>query len=162
MRALVFLALIGCAPAIDGPAERQRTIDREDADRLAAQLGQLPGAVRAEVTLHRAVRDPLTRETSPASAAAIVVVDDKADRDAVVAAARRLVHGAAPDIAEPDVAIEVGAVRPVLAAVGPFTVAARDKPRLVGTLAAVLAVIAALAAWIAWRERQALRGSSAQ
>ena len=148
--------LVACAPQVATPGEHQRAIDREDGDRLAAQLSALPGAVRAEVTLHRAVRDPFTRDSSPASAAAIVVVDDRADRDAVARAAARLMHAAAPEIASPDIAIELGAVRPELASVGPFTVEARSRAPLVATLATALAVIAALAVLVAWRERQRL------
>jgi type III secretory pathway lipoprotein EscJ len=154
---LVVFALGACAPAIDGPIEQQRTADRHDADRLASQLATLPGAVRAEVTLHRPVIDPLTEATTPPSAAVLVVVDDKADRRAITRSAIALVRGTAPEIPEPEIVVELGATRPTLASVGPFTVEARSKSRLVGVLAAALATIAALAAWIAWQQRWRVR-----
>jgi type III secretory pathway lipoprotein EscJ len=151
--ALVIVALVACAPQLDGPLERQRAIDRGDADRLAAQLAQLPGAVRADVTLHRPAIDPLTEAASPGSAAVLIVVDDRADRGAITRSAIALVRGTAPEIAEPSVVVELGAVRPQLATVGPFTVDARDKPRLVALLAIALALIALLSGLVALRER---------
>jgi len=160
----VLLVVIACAPAIDGPLEQQRARDTADAALLAAQLGQLPGAVRAEVTLHRPLRDPLG-SSQPGSAAVLVVVDDHADRQGVARSARALVHGTAPELADPVVTVELGALRPALARVGPFTVEAASKPRLVAALAVALAAIAALAAWIAWLVYPfgaRARGSSAQ
>lgn len=154
---MIFLAC--CAPALDTPADQQRALDREDSTRLATQLAELPGAVRADVTLHRPIVDPFTHAATPASAAIVIVVDDRADRAAIADAARRLAHGTAPEIADPTIAVEVGATRPELARVGPFTVEARTKTALVATLAAALALIAALAGWLAYRYR---RGSSAQ
>lgn len=151
--ALVIVALVACAPSIDGPVERQRTIDREDSQRLAAQLAQLPGAVRADVTLHRPIVDPLTEVATPASAAILIVVDDKADRAAIERSARALVRGTAPEISEPAIAIELGAVRPELATVGPFSVEARSKRRVVFAFAITLALVVMLAGYIAWRER---------
>ena len=155
MRALLLaMAFAACAPVIDGPVEHQRALDRDDAVALSRQLSALPGAVRAEVTLHRAVRDPLANDPpAPAGAAAIVIVDDQADRIAVRDAALRLVHAAAPEIPEPSIVIELGATRPELASIGPFTVAASSKRGLVAALAIALAVIAALAGFIAFRER---------
>ena len=146
-------SVVACAPSIDGPIERQRSVDRVDADRLASQLAQLPGAVRAEVTLHRPVVDPLTDTATPPSAAILVVIDDKADRRAVTRSAIALVRGTAPEIPEPEIVVELGARRPTLASVGPFTVEARSKPTLVGVLAISFALIATLAGWLAWRER---------
>jgi hypothetical protein len=151
--ALIVIACVACAPQIDGPVERQRAIDREDADRLAAQLAQLPGAVRAEVTLRRPVVDPLTETATPASAAILVVVDDRADPRAITRSAIALSRGTAPEVPEPAIVIEIGAVRPELANVGPFAVDVRDRPRLVAALAIALAAISLLAAYIAWRER---------
>jgi hypothetical protein len=156
------IALCACAPAVDGPVEHQRAVDRDDSARLAAQLAQLPGTVHAEVTLHRPVTDPLTQTRAPAGAAIVLVVDDHADRAALVTAARDLAHATAPEIPAPAIAIELGAVRPELAEVGPFTVEAHSKRRLQAVLAIALAAIAMLASWIAWRERQRARGSSAQ
>ena len=150
---VVVLALSACAPTIDGPVEQQRAIDQNDATRLGKQLSQLPGAVHADVTLRRPAIDPLTQAATPGSAAVLVVVDDAADRDAVIRSAIALVRGTAPEIAEPAIVVELGATRPRLATVGPFTVEARSKSRVVGVLAAAFAVIAALAGFIAWRER---------
>lgn len=151
--ALVLLALAACAPTIDGPIERQRAIDRDDSAQLAAQLAQLPGAVRADVTLHRPTRDPLTEAATPGSAAVLVVVDDAADRRAVERSALALVRGTAPEIAEPAIAIELGSVRPAIAHVGPFAVEAHSKRRLVTALATMLAALVLLSGYIAWRER---------
>jgi len=153
MRTLWLAVVIAaCAPAIDGPLEQQRTRDAADAAALATQLGQLPGAVRAEVTLHRPLHDPLGA-SQPGSAAVVVVVDDRADRAAIDRSTRALLHGTAPEIADPQVAIELGATRPQLAQVGPITVEAASKPRLVGAIAVLFALLAGLAGWIAWRER---------
>ncbi len=158
MRALLVL-LACCAPTLDTPLAAQRAIDDHDATRLAAQLAELPGAVRADVTLHRPVTDPLARTTTPASAAIVVVVDDRADRAAIASTARTLARATAPEIPDPTIAVELGAIRPELARVGPFVVDARHKTALVATLAAALAVIAALAGGLAYTYR---RGSSAQ
>ena len=150
----IALMLAACAPTVDGPADRQRTVDREDADRLAAQLGTLPGAVRASATLHRAVRDPLAvTPPSPSSAAVLVIVDDRADRAATARAATELTRAAAPEIERPVILVEVGAVRPTLAKVGPFTVEAASRGPLRAALAIALALVALLAGWIALRER---------
>jgi type III secretory pathway lipoprotein EscJ len=149
----VIVGCIACAPQIDGPIERQRAIDREDGDRLAAQLAQLPGAVRADVTLRRPATDPLAAASTPASAAILVVVDDQADRRAVQQSAIALVRGTAPEIAEPTIVVELGAVRPELTTVGPFTVEVGSKPRIVAAFAIALSLIVGLAALLAWRER---------
>lgn len=153
MRFLIVLLVAACAPQIDGPVEHQRTVDRDDSTRLASQLSQLPGAVRAEVTLHRPMFDPLSETATPASAAVLVVIDDKADRRAIERSAVSLVRGSAPEIAEPSIVVEVGAVRAQLATVGPFAVEASSKPRIVAAFAIALALIAALAGLVAWRER---------
>lgn len=154
--ALVIVALVACAPQIDGPVERQRALDRGDADQLALQLAQLPGAVRASVTLHRPVVDPLAvppAAASPASAAVLIVVDDAADRVAITRSASALVRGTAPEIDEPSIVVELGAKRPTLASVGPFSVEERDRPRLIVTLVLALVLVAVLAGIVAWRER---------
>ena len=155
--ALLIVALVGCAPPLDGPVERQRSLDRADSDRLAAQLARLPGAVHAEVTLHRPLTDPLSHVAIPGSAAIVVVVDDHADRAAVTRSAVALVRGTAPEIREPSIVVELGATRPQLAHVGPFTVEAGDRSRLVATLVIVLSLVIALAGFIAWRERSSRR-----
>lgn len=153
MRFLVLAVVIACAPQVDGPLDQQRARDAADASALTAQLRALPGAARADVTLHRAFHDPLGA-SQPAAAAVLVVVDDKADRAAIDRSARALVRGTIPEIADPQIAIEVGATRPALAKVGPFTVEARSKGPLVALLAVALGLVAALAGWIAWRERE--------
>jgi hypothetical protein len=158
--ALVLIAWVACAPQIEGPVERQRALDRADSSRLATQLAQLPGAVRAEVALHRAVVDPLTDTADAASAAILIVIDDRADAGAIRRAAAAIVRGTAPEISEAAIVIELGAVRPRLASVGPFTVEARSKPSIVAAFAIALAFVVALAGIIAWRERWRLGRSS--
>jgi type III secretory pathway lipoprotein EscJ len=157
-----FLFLIACAPIVDGPAESARAVDLADSDRLSAQLASLPGALSAHATLHHAFREPLTAASSPASAAVLVVIDGGADLATTRAAATALVRATAPDIV-PDMAaanaavvVEVGAPRPVLATVGPFTVEEHSRSRLIATLVAGLAIIAGLALVIARRARSAL------
>ena len=153
MRSLVLVLLVACAPVVDGPIEKQRISDRSDGDRLAAQLSALPGVVRTEVMLRRPVRDPLGVAPAAAAAASIVViVDDQADRTATLATTKRLAAAAAPKI-EPTIVVEVGAVRPVMAKLGPFTVEARSKGPLKIVLAIALGVLALLSGWIAWRAR---------
>jgi hypothetical protein len=166
------LALAACAPTVDGPAERQRALDREDGARLAAQISALPGVVRAEAVIRRAVRDPLgPRAAAPATpaapapaaaASAVVAVDDRADRAAITEAARTLARALAPEAA-PAIVVEVAAIRPRLAQVGPFTVEAASRGPLKAALAAALALIAALAGWIGWTRlgRASPRRSSA-
>ena len=149
----LLVALVACAPQIDGPIERQRVIDRDDSGRLETQLAALPGALRASVTLHRPAIDPLTEVATPPSAAVLVVVDDAADRRAITRSAISLVRGTAPEIAEPSIVVEIGARHVAVETVGPFTVDARSKPALVLTFACAFTVIAAMAAWLAWRER---------
>jgi len=152
----VLVALVGtlaaCAPTVDGPLDQQRTRDATDAAHLAAQLAALPGAIRADVTLHRPLTDPLGA-SQPGSAAVLIVVDDHADRAAVDRTAHALLAGTAPEIAAPQIAIETGAVRPELAKVGPFTVEKHSRSRLVAVLTLALGMLAAMAGWIAWRER---------
>jgi type III secretory pathway lipoprotein EscJ len=153
---LISVAIAACAPPVDGPIDHQRTVDTADAERVAAQLSKLPGAVHAEVTLHRPVVDPLTEASTPPSAAVLIVVDDKADRRAVTRSAVALLHGTAPEIPDPDIVVELGAVRPQMASIGPLTVEARSKPKLVALLAVAFGALAVLAGWVAWRERARL------
>lgn len=89
----------------------------------------------------------------PPSAAILVVVDDQADKRAITRAAAALLRGTAPEIPDPEIVVEVGAVRPVLAKVGPFSVEARSKRALAGALGLAFGLVALLAVWIAWRER---------
>lgn len=160
MRAAVLAALLtACAPAVDGPAEKQAATDHADEMRLTAQLVALPGVGGAEVVLRRAGRDPLAvAPPRPGTASLVLVVDDRADRTRLRTTARALSQALAPEL-EPVIVVEVGVKRAELATVGPFTVEASSKPALKAVLALALAVIAALAAWIAWTQR---RGNSAQ
>lgn len=151
----ITIALAACAPSVDGPIERQRAADREDADRLALQLLSLPGTITASVTLHRTAADPLgTGPASRASGVALIVVDDAVDRAEVSATASALFAASAPEIPDRVVSVVVGAHRPALASVGPFTVEEGSRGPLRATLALALGAIAVLAAWIAYRERR--------
>jgi hypothetical protein len=150
-----------CAPSIDGPIERQRAIDRADADRLAAQLARLPGVVSANVVLHHAVRDPLA-VTPPAGPtfSAVIATDDQAVPEAIRAATARLAHAALPEL--PGAAalpIEIHAVvhRPALARVGPFWVEQSSSRPLRAALALGCLAIAGLAASLAIHARGARR-----
>ena len=174
-RLLAFaIALAACAPTVDGPAERQRALDREDGARLAVQLSALPGVLRAEAVIRRPARDPFARApaasvmvsvtasaAASATASVVVTVDDLADRAAIAAAARTLAAALAPGAA-PAIVVEVGAIRPRLAKVGPFTVEAGSRAPLRAALAAALALIAALAGWIGRAALRQRRGISAQ
>lgn len=151
----IAIALYACAPTLDGPLERQRAADREDAAQLSAQLGALPGAIFASVTLHRPMRDPLgVAGPKPAAGVVLIVIDDAADRRAISRTASALFAGAAPEISSPAIEVVVGAHRPAFASVGPFSVEQSSKAPLRIALAIALAVIAALAGWVAVREAQ--------
>jgi len=149
--------MVACAPVVDGPVEHQRVADRADGDRLTAQLAALPGVVRTEVLLRRPVRDPLgVTPAARAGASIVVIVDDQADRNATIESTRRLASVAAPDVM-PTIVVEVGATRPTMASLGPFTVEARSKTPLKAVLAIAFALIAVLSGWIAWRARPVAR-----
>ena len=160
------LAISACAPPVDGPVDHQRTIDRDDADRLGAQLAQLPGVVTASVVLHHAIRDPLAMTPpTPATAAAVIGVDDHADRDAIRSAAARLIRATLPELptaAAPPIEINATVHRATLARVGPFSVEDSSRTPLKTTLALACLAIAALAATLALRARHHRRGNSAQ
>ncbi len=160
------LMISACAPPVDGPIDRQRAIDRDDGDRLAAQLAQLPGVVRAEVVLHHARRDPLAMTAPvPATVAAVISVDDRADHAAIRGAATRLTRAAVPELpasAAPTVEIHTTVHRPVVARVGPFLVEESSRAPLKTTLALGCLAIAGLAGAIAWRAARHRRGTSAQ
>jgi len=154
-----------CAPLVDGPVERQRAADREDSDRLAGQLAQLPGVVSASVVLHHPARDPLAATPpSPAAFTAVIAVDDKADPDQLRAATTRLARATVPELPGAALPIEINAVvrRPVIAKVGPFSVEASSRTPLKITLALGCLAIAALAAAIALAARRHRLGNSAQ
>jgi len=84
----------------------------------------------------------------PAGLSIVAIVDDQTDRGAIETHAKQLAAATAPGLS-PTVVVEVGAVRPQLAKLGPFTVDERSKTPLKATLAIALLVIAALAGWIA-------------
>jgi hypothetical protein len=156
----------GCAPAIDGPVEHQRAIDRDDGDRLAAQLAQLPGVVAANAVLHHAMRDPLAvTPPAPATFSAVVTIDDRADPDAIRGATARLARAALPELAATAaLPIEINAKvhRPTLAKVGPFWVEQASRTPLRTALALGCLAIAGLAGTLALRARRHRRGNSAQ
>jgi len=156
---------LGCAPVVDGPIDRQRAIDRDDGDRLAAQLARLPGVAAASVVLHRAMRDPLGG-TPPVAAmlAAVITVDDRADREAIRAAALRLAGATLPELPPSVLAIEIAATvhRPIVARVGPFSVEESSRAALKASLALGCLAIAGLAGALALRARRHRLGSRAQ
>lgn len=167
--AIAVVIATGCAPPVDGPLERQRAIDRDDGDRLAAQLVQLPGVVAANVVLHHAMRDPLA--VAPATAAtfgAVIATDDQAAPDAIRAATIRLAHAVVPELAGiAALPIEINATvhRATLAQVGPFWVTASSRTPLRAVLALGCVAIAGLAGTLAFSARRARRhrlGNSAQ
>lgn len=164
--ALALAISTGCAPPIDGPREHQRAIDRDDGDRLAAQLALLPGVVGASVVLHHAMRDPLA-VTPPAAATfgAVITTDDAAEPGAIRAAAVRLAHAALPELpGTAALAIEINASvhRSTLARVGPFWVEPSSRRPLKTALALGCLAIAGLAGTLALRARHHRRGNSAQ
>jgi hypothetical protein len=155
MRGVIAVAfLVACAPTVDGPAERARVADREDGARLTQALHDLPGVVAIHPELHHAIRDPFTNSETRANALVLVLVDDQADKTSIRNTTARLVHAAMPEVTSPEILIEVGEHRMTMARVGPFTVDARTKARLVGVLVTALATIAALAGYLAWRTRR--------
>lgn len=164
--ALAISASAGCAPAIDGPIERQRAIDRDDGDRLAIELAQLPGVVTATVVLHHAMRDPLA--VTPATAAtfsAVITTDDQADLAAIRGATARLARAALPELAAtaaPAIEINASVHRPIVAKVGPFWVEQASRTPLRAALALGCVMIAGLAGALALRARRHRRGNTPQ
>lgn len=156
---------LGCAPLVDGPIDRQRAIDRDDGDRLAAQLARLPGVAAASVVLRRAMRDPLGA-TAPAAPmlAAVIAIDDATAPEAIRAAATRLARATLPELPPADLAIEIAVAvhRPIVAMVGPFSVEESSRGALRATLALGCAAIAGLAGGLALCARRHRLGSSAQ
>lgn len=182
---LLLLAIVGiaaCSPAIDGPRERQRSLDRDDGDRLAAQLASLPGVISARATIHRVAPDPLApRASHPATprmratndgtprdwpadsnppdetgASLVIVVDDKADRAAIERDARKLARVVAPEVVEPAMVISLGGLRPELANVGPFRVEASSRRPLLVAMFVALGAILAMAGWVIYARRTPL------
>ena len=153
--AVVLLVALGaCAPSVDGPVAQQHTRDVRDGAALARQIAQLPGAVSAQASLVRPVRDPLGMEEPVlrAEATAIVLVDSATDRAATETAARALMLAMVPQLTAPRVIILATSPHIDYARVGPFAVAGESKLALKITLAFAFALIAALAGWIALRE----------
>ena len=156
----------GCAPVLDGPVEHQRAIDRDDGDRLAGQLAQLPGVVTTTVVLHHAMRDPLA--VAPAATAtfsAVIAIDDQADPAAIRSATTRLARAALPELpatAAPAIEINATVHRPTVVMVGPFRVEQASRTPLRAALAVGCAMIAGLAGTLALRARRHRRGNSAQ
>lgn len=103
--------------------------------------------------LRRPVRDPFTHTTPTPYASATVIVDAPLYRPAAIAATTRLVRAAVPEVAHPEIVVEVAETRPTLANVGPFRVEASTKSRLMATLLTGLLLIAAMAGYIAWKLR---------
>jgi len=156
---LAIACLLACAPAVDGPSERQRTADTHDGVALEQQLAALPGVTRVEVVLHRPAADPLTVTPAAAPSLSVVaVVDDPTSVERTKTTAGRLAEAAAPGVPA-TIVVEVGDPRPVMAKVGPFSVEARSQRPLKAVLGAAFVAIAMLAGYVAYRQR---RGSSAQ
>lgn len=150
---------VGCAPAVDGPMERQRTADVQDGLALQQQIQALPGVTKIEVVLRRPAADPLATSKAGAPSLSIVtIVDDPAIKARTEQQATRLAQAAAPDVPA-TIVVEVGDPRPVMAKVGPFSVEAKSQGPLKAVLGAAFVAIALLAAYVAYRQR---RGSSAQ
>lgn len=153
--ALILLAaLAACAPTVDGPVARQHARDVRDGVVLAHQIAQLPGAVAAQASLARPVRDPLGTEEPVVRArgTVIVLVDRAADRAATEEAARALMVAMVPQVQAPHIIVLATAPHVAYAKVGPFAVEAGSKLALKITLAVAFALIASLAGWIALRE----------
>jgi hypothetical protein len=165
LKAISLAISLGCAPAVDGPIDHQRAIDRDDGDRLAAQLARLPGVAGASVVLHHARRDPLgATAPAPAMLAAVIQIDDRAEPEAIRGAAVRLARATLPELPAPELAIEIAVAvhRPTVARVGPFSVEESSRAALRASLALGCIAIAGLAAALALRARRHRLGSSAQ
>jgi len=152
MRALWILAIVGCAPTIDGPIERARLADREDAAALTAQLRALPGATAAEVIIRRPARDPFTNAAPPTMASVVIVIDDPAYRSAIADATTRLVHAVVPEVNQPEIVVQHRVAQPQVVS-SKLNVGAPTKSRFSGALIIALSLIAVFAGYIAWRER---------
>lgn len=178
MRALGLVALAcalpACAPTVETPVEAAYRRDLRDAERVAAQLRQLPRVQSAHVTLTRPADDPLRRPDAPRaapSASAVLVLapdvrrPDKGDAAAAPDAAaipvalatdvRALVAAVAPEIAAERVTVVARPAAPPieLRRVGPFEVTRASRRPLLAALLALLALCAALGATLALRER---------
>lgn len=166
-------SLPACAPTVETPAEAAYRRDLRDAERIAAQLRQLPRVRSAHVTLTRPADDPLrspdaTRPAPSASAVLVLAPDvrrpDNADHgalpDGTTSAAlttdvRALVAAVAPEISLERVAVVARPAAPPveLHRVGPFEVTRDSRRPLLAALLVLLVICAALGATLALRER---------
>lgn len=157
--ALGGLLCAGCAPPVASPGEAAHARDQRDAAALAETLRRLPLVREVHVTLTRPVADPLSGiAPAPAAAAALVVHDPRASSAALAEDVRTLVAAAAPEVPAQRLAVitRPSEPPPVLAQVGPFSVARESRPALLAALVGLLGLCAALAGALAWRERRAL------
>lgn len=157
--ALAAALAAGCAPPVVTASEAGRARDERDAAALAATLRRLPLVREVHVTLTRPVADPLSGSApAPAAAAALLLHDPRASSSELAQDARALIAAAAPEVAPERLAVlaRPSAPPPVLATVGPFSVARQSRPALVAALVGLLGLCAVLAGVLAWRERRAL------
>lgn len=149
-------ALAACAPPVGTPSEAAYARDQRDAAALAATLRRLPLVREVHVTLTRPVADPLSGiAPAPAAAAALVVHDPRASSAALAQDVRALVAAAAPEVPAQRLTVltRPSEPPPVLATVGPFSVARESRSALLAALLGLLGLCAALAGALAWRER---------
>lgn len=159
--ALAMCAALGasCAPPVDTPSEAAHARDQRDAAALAQTLRRLPLVREVHVTLTRPVADPLAGVApAPAAAAVLLLHDPRASSAALAQDARALVAAAAPEVPAPRLTVlaRPSEPPPVLATVGPFSVARDSRPALLAALVGLLGACAALAGLLAWRERSRL------
>jgi type III secretory pathway lipoprotein EscJ len=146
-----------CVPTVETPDQAGQRRDLRDADQIAQQLARVPMVQRAHVTLTRPVVDPLhasAREPTPASASAVVLIDPRADGNAISTDVRALVTAIAPEIRADRITViaRPSAPPPLLARLGPFSVARSSRPALLATLIGLLALCAGLGLTMAVRE----------
>lgn len=158
-------ASVACAPTVESPAEAGHRRDLRDAAIIAQQLGHVPLVQAAHVTLTRPTADVLRGEpgAAPASASVVLVHDARAEAAALTRDARALVTAVAPEVTSARIAVVTrpSAPPPVLAAVGPFQVAAGSRSGVMAALVALLAACAGLGITLAVRERSRRLGGSA-
>ncbi len=126
----VWAVWAACAPDVPSVADRANASDLADQRALERQLLALPNVTGAHALLHRAVTDPLTNATSPASASVVITVA-RGDHVVIEAAAHRLAPTATVVLAD---------------APAPK----REKPF---AAIAALVVILGAAGYVAWRTR---------
>jgi hypothetical protein len=163
-------ALSGCAPTVETPVEAGYRRDLRDAQRISAQLLQLPRVKSAHVTLTRPAADPLRSATSieqPPSASVVLVLHREARHagdprpslappaSQLAADARALVTAVAPELSAQRIAVLAHPEAPPveLSRVGPFEVTSASRRPLLIALLCLLALCAGLGATLAVRER---------